>query len=289
MDWIKQLNEVITYIDEHLDKDISQEKIAEIACCSFYNFQRVFSHIAQITLADYIRNRKMSLAALDLVNTNDRIIDIALKYGYQSQDAFTRAFKGFHGVLPSMARTNETNLKSLPKLQFKITISGGEQMNYKLLKHDAFNVIGYENKIETKSAFSTVPKLWEDAWQNGRMDRLNEFYENHPPLGYLGIAIGGEWGESDEMRYLIGIAKKPIDNSDAIKGQEHIVSYELPSALWVVINADGVLPEVIENAYHKFYSEWLPSSGYRLADLPVIESYIQENRQEIWIAIEKND
>ncbi len=147
MDWVKQLNEAIHYIEENLTTEISYETISKIAGCSVYNFQRMFSYIADKPLSEYIRNRRLTMAAFDLLNSTDRIIDIALKYGYESPDSFSRAFKSFHGVLPSSVRNETVQLKSCPKLSFQMTIKGAYHMNYQIEQWPAFKVMGISHKV----------------------------------------------------------------------------------------------------------------------------------------------
>lgn len=288
MDWIKQLNSVMDYIDENLQGEISYDTIAEIACCSSYNFQRMFSYIAQTSLSDYIRSRKLTLAALDLIKGNERIMDIALKYGYDSQDAFSRAFRSFHGVLPSAMKKESVMIKSSPKLSFQITVKGSAQMNYQIEHWPAFQVAGIAHRIKTDKAFELVPPIWDEAWKNGTMQKFIQFFPDYRPAGFLGIAAGGEWGNSGEMDYILGVTNY-VDVPDCahVHAPDGMKEFSYPAATWVIINADGELPSAVQDVYDMFYSEWLPGSGYRLADLPVIECYLQENHQEVWVAIEQ--
>ena len=129
MDWLDSMNKAIEYIESNLDDEISYEKASRIACCSVFHFQRMFSYIAGVPLSEYIRRRKMTLAAFDLQSTDDLIIDLSLKYGYESPTAFNRAFQGIHGISPSQARKTGTELKAYPKISFTISIKGEEQMN----------------------------------------------------------------------------------------------------------------------------------------------------------------
>ena len=230
MDWMKQLNEVMDYIDINLQSEISYDRISEIACCSIYNFQRMFSYIAQTSLSEYIRNRRLTLAAFDIIKGNERIIDVALKYGYDSQDAFSRAFRNFHGVLPSTVRNEPVMLKSCPK----------------------------------------------------------QFFPDYRPSGFLGIATGGGWGSTDEMDYILAVTNH-VDIPDCYHAPvpEGMTVFSYPAATWVIINADGEIPKAVQDVYQKFYSEWLPRSGYKLSDLPVFECYLQEDHQEVWIAVEE--
>ncbi|NLK95156.1 MAG: AraC family transcriptional regulator [Clostridiales bacterium] len=291
MNWIKQLNEAIEYIDNNLDKEISYDTISKIAGCSIYNFQRMFSYIAGKPLSEYIRCRKLTLAAFDIINGRGRIIDIALKYGYESQDSFARAFRTFHGVLPSAIKKEVVNLKSCPKLSFQITIRGAETMDYKIEKIPSFSVIGVSNKMLTEESFKLVPQIWEKAWKDGIMDTFCKVYPeyNYRPSGFLGIADCGDYGKAKEMNYILGITNYVygLGNEKGVV-PEGMQEFTYQEATWVIINADGKLPEAVQNVYKKFYSEWLPSSGYNLEDLPVIECYPDENHQEVWIAVKKD-
>lgn len=288
MDWIKQLNESIDYIEENLTGEISYDVISKIAGCSVYNFQRMFSYIADKPLSEYIRSRRLTIAAFDLLNSTDRIIDIALKYGYESQDAFTRAFKNFHKVLPSRVRNETVQLKSCPRISFQISINGENHMNYQIEQWSAFKVMGILHKVKTSTAFQDVPKIWEEAWKDGIMQRFIENYPDYRPAGFLGISANGQWGNSDEMSYIIAVTSH-VDANECkhIPALEGMQEFSYPSATWAIFEANGELPEATQKVYKQFYTEWLPNSGYELADMPVIECYMQENRQEVWIAVIK--
>lgn len=288
MSWVKQLNESINYIEENLAGEISYEAISKIARCSVYNFQRMFSYIADKPLSEYIRSRRLTMAAFDLLNSTDRIVDIALKYGYESQDAFTRAFKNFHSVLPSSVRNEIVQLKSYPRLSFQITIKGENHMNYQIEQWPALKVMGILHKVKTSTAFEVIPKIWENAWKDGTMQRFIENFPDYRPAGFLGIAAGGQWGNSEEMNYIIAVTSH-VDVSECkhIPALEGMQEFSYPAATWAIFEANGELPDATQKVYKQFYTEWLPNSGYELADMPVIECYMQENRQEVWIAVIK--
>lgn len=292
MQWIERINDVINYIEEHLDREISYDKIAEISVCSIYNFQRMFSYIADKSLSEYIRNRRLTLAAFDILNSKDNIIDIAMKYGYTSHDSFTRAFQKFHGVLPSKVRTETVMLKSCPKISFQITIKGEVYMNYKIEQWPAFTISGIRKRMNTDEAFQIIPQLWETAGSDGTMQRLFELLSQADmrPAGLLGVSAGGQWGNSEEMDYYLGVTTH-VDSPDCAKVIPHdsMDALSLSKATWAIFEANGSLPEAVQNIYKKFYTEWLPNSGYDLDDLPVIECYLQDNKQEVWIAIKPRD
>lgn len=288
MNWAKQLNESINYIEENLAGEISYEAISKIARCSVYNFQRMFSYIADKPLSEYIRSRRLTMAAFDLLNSTEKIIDIALKYGYESQDAFTRAFKNFHSVLPSSVRNEIVQLKSCPRLSFRILVKGENHMNYQIEQWPALKVMGVLHKVKTSTAFEVIPKIWENAWKDGTMQRFIENFPDYRPAGFLGIAAGGQWGNSEEMNYIIAVTSH-VDVSECkhIPALEGMQEFSYPAATWAIFEANGELPDATQKVYKQFYTEWLPNSGYELADMPVIECYMQENRQEVWIAVIK--
>lgn len=282
------MNESINYIEENLAGEISYEVISKITGCSVYNFQRMFSYIADKSLSDYIRSRRLTMAAFDLLNSTDRIIDIAFKYGYESQDAFTRAFKNFHSVLPSSVRNETVQLRSCPRLAFQISIQGENHMNYQIEQWPAFKVMGISYKVKTSTAFQVIPEIWEKAWKDGTMQRFIENFPDYRPAGFLGIAAGGQWGDSEEMNYIIAVTSHvDVHECKHISALEGMQEFSFPAATWAIFEANGELPDATQKVYKQFYTEWLPNSGYELADIPTIECYMQENRQEVWIAVIK--
>ena len=290
MDWITQLNAALFYIEDNLDGEISYAQIAKMTNCSIYNFQRIFSYVANQPLSAYIRNRRLTLAAFDVLNTQDKLIDIGLKYGYASQDAFARAFKAFHGALPSQVRSQPARLRSCPKLAFQLTIQGGVSMDFQIEQWPAFTVAGFRHTLETERAFDIVPGLWEDAWKSGDIQRLFALLQQADcrPAGLIGMAMGGQWGDAEQMQYIIGVTNH-VDvpgapHTPAPEGMEEI---PVRAATWAIFEADGPLPEATQTVYARVYGEWLPLSRYVLDDLPVIECYFQDNRQQVWVAVKK--
>ena len=142
MEWIERFNNVINYIEENITQQIDYEEIAKIACCSSYHFQRMFTYMAGIPLSEYIRKRKMSLAAVDLQSGDERIIDVAEKYGYNSPTAFNRAFQSIHGISPSAVKNGNVYVKSFPRLSFKLVVKGVEELNYRIETKEAFRILG---------------------------------------------------------------------------------------------------------------------------------------------------
>lgn len=142
MEWLKKLGEAIDYIEDNLDKEISYDEAARIACCSSYYFQRVFSYVSGVSLAEYIRRRKMTQAAFELQRADSRVIDVALKYGYSSPTSFNRAFQNVHGITPTAAKLEGNILQAYPSIRFKIEITGESAIAYRIAQKPPLRIVG---------------------------------------------------------------------------------------------------------------------------------------------------
>ncbi|WP_026895238.1 AraC family transcriptional regulator [Clostridiisalibacter paucivorans] len=282
MEWIERLNNAINYIEEHLEDEINYEQVAKIACCSTYHFQRMFSYMANVPLAEYIRRRRMTIAAVDLQNNNEKVIDIALKYGYNSPTAFNRAFQRIHGITPSEAKIKGALIKAFPPISFKITIKGDVEMNYKIEQKDSFRIVGVAQSLhkEIEKNFETVPKMWQKAAESGTVEKLVSMM-NLEPMGVLGVSA---CNEEEEWKYYIAVASdKPMDK----EFEEYIV----PKSTWAIFYGEGAMPHSIQELEKRIITEWLPTSGYEYANAPDIEVYLSADSQnakfEVWIPIVK--
>lgn len=279
MEWIERLNSAISYIEEHLTETVDYEKLGRIACCSAYHFQRMFTYMAGIPLSEYIRRRKMSLAAVDLQAGRDKIIDIAAKYGYQSPTAFNRAFQSVHGIAPSAVRNEGTPVRIYPPLTFQIIIKGVEAMQYRIETREAFRVVGISCPMErdVEKNFMQVPKLWQEAVMNGTIPKLIGLMEG-APMGILGVcACCG----NEEWKYYIAVS--------STKHSEELEEYTVPAFTWAVFPGSGECPGAIQELERRIVTEWLPASGYEYADGPDVELYLSPDsknaRFEVWIPV----
>lgn len=270
MDWLNQLNDALRYIEEHLDKDIDMQQVAKLAACSSFHFQRMFSYMAGVPLAEYIRRRRMTKAAFDLQNSADRVLDIALRYGYDSPTAFNRAFQSIHGVAPSAARHEGVTLKAYQPISFKITIRGEAELNYRIEKKDAFRIVGVKFNCpwtaEGQEGFAQVPGFWMEHSQKGTIPRLCTLM-NQEPLGVLGVSVGN-WQTSGEFDYYIAV-------SSSQPAPEDMVCYEVPACTWAIFECRGPMPTAMQAMQQRVLTEWLPNSGYQYADAPDIEQYTE--------------
>ena len=284
MDWLERLNQAINYMESNLSGEISYDHAAQIACCSTFHFQRMFSYIAGIPLGEYIRRRRMTEAAFDLQNSDIKVIDAALKYGYESPTSFNRAFQSVHGVSPAQARAEGISLKAYPRISFKISIRGDVEMNYRIETKEAFRIVGakrhYEIKVEEN--FAKIPKFWVEMHQAGLIPRLCELM-NRPPYGVLGVC-GGMDGKTFD--YYIAVASDKAAPDD-------LVEFEVPACTWAIFECVGAMPKAIQELQTRIVSEWLPASGYEYSDSPDIEVYFEgdqsapDYRCEVWLPVTK--
>lgn len=280
MEWIERLNHAIDYIEEHLTKEIEYEQLGRIACCSAYHFQRMFTYMAGIPLSEYIRRRKMSLAAVDLQGGDAKIIDVAAKYGYSSPTAFNRAFQSIHGIAPSAVKSEGVSVKSFPPLVFKITVKGVEEMNYRIETKDAFRVIGVSQPLhrELEKNFAVVPTMWQTAATDGTVQKLAALMDAEP-MGLLGVSA---CGEEEDWKYFIAVSStKPAGEFE---------EYTVPAATWAVFAEEGTNLS-IQDLEQRIVTEWLPTSGYEYGNAPDIEVYLNPDPQnakfEVWIPVVK--
>ena len=284
MEWLDRLNQSISYIEENLAGEINIEKAAKIACCSSFHFQRMFSYIASVSLAEYIRRRRMTLAAFELQNSDIKIIDLVFKYGYDSPTSFSRAFQNVHGVPPSAAKGEGTVLKAHPRMTFLISIKGDAEMNYRIEKKRAFRIVGAKKHFDlnVEENYIQVPQFWGEVFQSGMLAQICEL-SNNQPCGVLGVSTCMNGKDFD---YYIASA---TDKTLPANMHEYIV----PESTWAIFECVGPMPNAIQELQKHIISEWLPTSGYEYADAPDIEVYPEEDTSspnykcEVWLPITK--
>lgn len=281
MDWIERLNEAINYIEENLTDKIDYSKLGQIACCSSYHFQRMFTYIAGMTLSEYIRKRKMSLAAVDLQGGKEKIIDVAAKYGYASPTAFNRAFHSVHGINPSSVKNEGVSIKSFPPITFKITVKGVEEMNYRIESKKAFRIVGVSAPLdkEMENNFAVVPQMWQTAVENGTLQELSKIM-NSTPTGLLGVSV---CNDKEDWKYFIAVAS---ENGGDILFEDYMVT----ASTWAIFPGTGT-NQSVQELERRIFTEWFPTSGYEYGDAPDIEVYINPDPQntifEVWVPVKK--
>jgi len=277
MGWIGGIQNAIEYIEDNLTEELSIQDIAEKACLSAFYFQRIFSTLCGFTVGEYIRNRRLSLAAQEISKSDAKVIDVALKYGYCSPDSFTRAFAKFHGISPSAAKLKGANLKSFARVKIKLILEGGTMLEYKIVEKDQFTVMGKVRSFNSDTSYDEIPKFWDEHVHSE---------ESKIVCGMYGVCVDGDGKNFDYM-----IADNYLPWNEVPEGYETRV---IPAGTWAVFPCRGALPKSLQDVNAKIWSEWLPGcKEYKLAGNYNIEMYAPptENPEdyycEIWIPVEK--
>lgn len=280
MDWTTRMNKALAYIEDNLASDIDLKQAARLALCSVNSFSNMFLNITGIQLNEYIRRRRLSFAALELQNSDMKIIDIALKYGYSSPTAFNRAFQNQHKVSPQYARSRRIPLVTYPRISLQINLQGDNEMRVRIEKKPAFSVVGIKKTFRNDTTENLLPQFWGNTPKE-TYDKLLSI-ANTELRTFIGLCA--DFDGKNEFDYYIAVAT----TSDAPDGY---AKYDVPVATWAILEKDGDLMEL----HARFWKEWLPSSGYRRADenIPDIEVYPdtdmpKENyNYELWFPVVK--
>lgn len=289
MDSLISMNHAMEYLEEHLTEDIDYGKISQMAQCSEYHFKRMFSFLAGVSLSEYIRRRRLTLAALDLKDKNMKIIDAAVKYGYNSADAFSRAFYHMHGVLPSEARNENAQLKAYPRMTFQLSIKGGCEMNYRIIEKEPFRLVGFMKRVPVIFEGVNPEILKMTELLTPESVRKLKAISNIEPAGIISASANFSDGRMEgkgELDHYIGVAT----SNEQADGFEVL---EIDSGTWAVFESVGPFPETLQNVWGRIYSEWFPSSGYEASEGPEIlwnespDTLNPNYRSEIWIPVRK--
>ncbi|MEG1524528.1 MAG: AraC family transcriptional regulator [Clostridia bacterium] len=284
MEWVGSISEAIRYIEENLTEELTVAQIAKHALISPFYFQKGFSMLCGFTVGDYIRQRRLALAGSELICTDAKVIDLALKYGYDSPDSFTKAFTRFHGITPTAARKCGATLKSFAPLNILFTLKGGFPMDYKIVKKDAFTVIAAAKKLPYDNAQIEVPKFWAEHYQS---------VKNQTVCGMYGINIDEEMS-GKEFEYLLA-----DDYDGKSRVPEGFVTRTIPAFTWAVFPCIGAMPNAMPETNRKIFTEWLPgckdyefAAGYNVemySDPANYKNGVQDERyySEIWIPVKK--
>ncbi|WP_155010473.1 AraC family transcriptional regulator [Priestia megaterium] len=289
MDLLRNMNRALDYIEENLTNDIDFREVARLALCSEYHFKRMFSFLAGITLSEYIRRRRLTLAAFELKDSNIKVIDVAIKYNYSSPDSFTRAFQNLHGITPSEAKKSGSSLKVFPKMTFQLSIKGGNEMNYRIEEKEAFHIVGIKERVPI--IFHGVNPKIAAMWESLNDETIRELKElsNVTPLGLLSASVNfseGRMEEKGQLDHYIGVAT----TKDC---PDHLVQLEVPAGTWAVFEAVGPFPDTLQDVWGRIYSEWFPASTYEQVEGPEILWNEHKNvtsptfKSEIWIPVLK--
>ncbi|MGG5794658.1 AraC family transcriptional regulator [Bacillus nitratireducens] len=289
MDSLKNMNAAMQYIEDNLTHEIDFKEVAKIAFCSEYHFKRMFSFLAGISLSEYIRCRRLTLAAFELKDSNAKVIDVAIKYGYNSPDSFTRAFQNLQGITPSEARSTSRSLKAYSPMTFQLSIQGGNEMNYRIEEKGPFQIIGIQKRVPI--VFNGVNEEIASMWKSldSQSTDILKSLSNIEPTGIISASTNfseGRMEEKGELDHYIGVATTKTC-------PEQFTQLEVLASTWAIFEAVGPFPDALQNVWGRIYSEWFPSSNYELAEGPEIlwnesKDVSSPNfRSEIWVPVLK--
>lgn len=284
MGWMEAIGKAIQYIEDHITDELTTQMIADHVNISSFYFQKGFAMLCGFTISEYIRNRRLALAGNDLATGDERIIDIAMKYGYDSPDSFTKAFSRFHGVTPTAARKDKVMLKSFAPLKVKLLLEGGYLMDYRIEKKDAFTVMANARTFAYEGAKEVIPQFWKEHYQSGKGKTV---------MGVFGINIDEKMG-NDTFEYLIA---DPYELDKDVP--EGFVTRTIPEFTWAVFPCIGSMPQALQDVNTKIFTEWLPAlKEYEFAAGYCVEMYddpakypngTQDDKYycEIWIPVKQ--
>ena len=266
MDWNETVREAAAFIEDNLTVDLAAKDIADHIHYSPFYFQRIFRDACGMSVGEYVRRRRLSCAAVELARTDIRILDLAVKYGYDSPDSFTRAFSRYHGSTPSEVRNGQATVKDHPQLQTGYRNKGDMEMEYRLEKKQAFKVMGVSKNYDFEDSMEKIPMFW---------DEVMDAPEGTPVWGMYGICFDTPL-EGDKFRYMIA------DGLDAETAEaKDLEVLEIPEYTWVVVPCIGSIPEALQAKSREIFSQWLPASDFEPAGDFNIEYYSDASEYEL--------
>lgn len=287
MDWITGISKAIDYIEEHITEPTDYARAAKETCSSPFNFQRVFALLCGYTLGDYVRMRRLTLVGEELLSTDAKVIDVGLKYGYDSPESFSRAFTRFHGVSPSAVRKGAA-IRSFSRICVKLILTGGSIMKYRIEKKQAAKIICRRREFTKPGDDYTnreIPEFWNECGRDGSIQKLCGYIKDSAQFkGLLGVCFATEMTDSG---FPYGIGAEYDGESDP----QDFEIVEIPDYTYAVFTVRGRMPDAFRETYRKICTEFFPQSGYEYGNGVEIEVYPSADVQnpdytcEIWIAV----
>ena len=273
--WIEGFQESIDFIEKNLTEELDIEDIAAKAALSPFYYQRIFGALCGVTVGEYIRARRMTLAAQELNGKDVKVIDAAVKYGYDSPDSFSKAFQKFHGITPSQAKEPGALLRSFAPLHIRITMEGGTMMEYRIVEKAPVTIVGVKKPFHSDSSYQEIPKFWDEWLAQG---------ENRPIMGTFGVCLDMKGKDFDYW-----IADLYLPWEDVPEGCETRV---IPGSAWAQFPCTI---KTLQDTNTRIWSEWLPAlQGYSLAGEYDIEVYLppeegsDDMKVYIWVPLKKD-
>lgn len=285
MDGLLRMKAALDLLERKMEERLDIEVIARAACVSPFHFQRMFHMLTGMTVAEYARKRKLTLAAQELAMQSSKVVDVALKYGYDSPESFAKAFRKIHGVAPSEARNPGVALKAYPRISFHLSLKGDKDMDYRIVEKESFSVVGKTLQVTCQDSehLREIPKFWEESAGNGSTSTISSFSTDG---NLLGVCLDMQ---SDQGGFTYMIATR----TDAASPAEGLSLRNIPASTWAVFPAEGPAATSLQSVFGRIYQEWFPATGYEHSGGPELEVYppgdasAADYRCEVWIPILK--
>lgn len=291
MYWITGIQRALDYVEANILQPIDYEEVAKQAYSSNFHFQRIFSIMCGFTLGEYIRMRRLSMAGNELASCDIRVIDAALKYGYETPESFSRAFARFHGVLPSQVKHGGVALKSFSPLRVKLVLEGGKMLNYRIENHSAFQIICKKLFVSSKDEMTQeyISPFWKKCLEDGTIEALCKYIpkENIFKDCIVGASLGRD-ASDPKFPYAIGACYNGAQVTDQGLSVE-----EIPAHTYAVFPFSGKMPEDFIKLYQQICTEFFAVSEYQPCGGTDFEAYPSADVSspdyscEIWVAVEK--
>lgn len=288
MNWITGLQNAIDYIEDHLTEELDYAEIARQAYSSSFHFQRIFGILCGCSLGEYIRNRRLTLAGSELTASSAKVIDVALKYGYDSPESFSRAFTRFHGIRPSQAKVSAASLRSFSRLSVKLVIEGGTVMDYRIEKMGALKVIAQKRRFPRgEVGKEQIHAMWHAFMEDGTMDALCRYVQPENVFGDAIVGISFDSPDTEDFDYAIGAAYSGGEVAEGLSIEE------IPANTWAIFPCVGAMPDAFQELWKKIYTEFFPTSEYQPSNGMCLEIYpsaeidAKDYACEFWISVTK--
>ncbi len=284
MDWTRAIRDAVDFMEQHMTEEITMADVAAHVNVSPFYFHKGFTILCGYSMTEYMRNRRLALAGEELLTSDVTVMELAMRYGYDSPDSFTKAFTRFHGHAPSTVRRDRTMLKAFAPLRVSISLKGGYAMDYRITKKEAFTVLAASKEFGYENAKRDIPAYWQEHYASGKGKYV---------CGMFGINIDPEMG-NERFEYLIADVYNP-----SVDVPEGLVVRTIPAFTWAVFPCKGVLSQTMQDVNTKVFSEWLPAlQEYEFAAGYCVEMYDAPDKYpdgvedenyyaEIWIPIRK--
>lgn len=280
MKWIDSIQKSIQYMEEHLLESMAVEQIAAQAHMSAFHFQRIFALMTEVTVAEYIRRRRLTLAAHELMQGDCKIMDMAFKYGYDTPESFSKAFRRQHGITPSEIRKSGTSVQSYNRLVIQISLVGAEPMKHRIVEQGPFSIAGISQRFSYADGqhLQGIGNMWQEAYKSGAEDRI--FALNNGVIrGLLGVCVDQSEIQDKQMEYWIAAAYEGDE-------PEGLPTLAFPASKWAVFEVEEPMPQGMQKLWKRIVGEWFPSTSYEHAWLPELEVYPGMHQlPQIWIPI----